>query len=232
MKHGKHNLICLLLVAGVAIAQDRPRVFLQAVSQGNTWSARRDQSIEMAKDFEKHCPDAGLTIAQEKADYTVILSHIEVGWFARDNQIEVANKDGDVLSASDKSAIKGGVKDVCQLILADWRRRTDPKPPAPTVMPQVAVPDNSVEARKRFAETADRKLRAESSGFAEMVNTTLVIHNIYADKDRYEALIGDHKFATDLRQRGFTQFVYTDDGRKTFTWEIEPRADAKSSYSY
>jgi hypothetical protein len=232
MKHNRCNLICLLLLVGVAVAQDKPRVYLQAVSQGNTWNAFRDQSIEMAKDFEKDCPGVTLTIAQQKADYTVILSHIEVGWFARDNQIEIANKYGDVLSAVDKSGIKGGVKDVCQIILADWQRQTTPKPEARAAPPESVAPDNSVGARQRFAEAADKKLKGESAGFAEVVSTTLVVHSIYADKDHYDALIGDHGFTAELRRRGFTQFVYTDDGHKTFTWNTEPRAEPKAPFPF
>jgi hypothetical protein len=37
----------------------------------------------MAKDFEKHCPDTKVTLLQDKADYTVILNHIEVGLLYR-----------------------------------------------------------------------------------------------------------------------------------------------------
>jgi hypothetical protein len=232
MKFVNRSLVCLLLVVGVAAAQDRPRVYLQAVSHGNTWNARRDQSIEMAKDFEKNCPGAALTITPEKADYTVVLSHIEVGLFARENQIEVANKNGDVLSAADKSGIKGGVKDACRLILADWQKDTDPRPVTPAAAPEAAPPDTSAEARQHFAEAADKQLRHESAGFAEVVNTTLVVHSIYADKDHYDELIGDQKFTAELRRRGFTQFVYTNDGHKTFTWDMEPRAEVKTPYSF
>ncbi len=33
--------------------------------------ARRDQSMEMAKDFQKNCSDVKVTILQNAADYTV-----------------------------------------------------------------------------------------------------------------------------------------------------------------
>jgi hypothetical protein len=102
-------------------AQDRkPRIYLDSKSHGNVWSAKRDQSIEMAKDFESKCPETKITIVPEKADYTVILNHIEVGAFGRNNQMEVADKNGDVLTTHDKGGIKGGVKEVCKVILADW----------------------------------------------------------------------------------------------------------------
>ena len=101
---------------------------------GSTWNARRDQSMEMAKDFQKHCPDVRVTLAQNNADYTVVLNHIEVGLFVRDNQMEVANKDGDLLDAGNKGGIKGGVKGACAIIVADWRTHQT-LPPSPPITP-------------------------------------------------------------------------------------------------
>lgn len=101
-----------------------PRVFLQSVSHGNTQNASRDQSMEMSKDFEKDCPGVKITIVQQMADYTVVLNHIEVGMFVRDNQIQVANKDGDLISKTKEGgSIEGGVKKACVLILADWAKK-------------------------------------------------------------------------------------------------------------
>ena len=99
-----------------------PRVFLQSASHGNNWNARRDQSMEMSKDFTKSCPDVKLTINQQNADYTVLLNHIEAG-FSRDNQIQVADKNGDILKTKEGGSIKGGVKSACSLILADWNKQ-------------------------------------------------------------------------------------------------------------
>ena len=116
-------IFVILMLAGMASAQDnRPRVFLQANSTGNTWNSHRDQSIEMAKDFQKHCPDVRVSVMQNNADYTVILNHIEVGLFARDNQVQVADKSGDLLKTKEGGGIKGSVKNACSLILADWTK--------------------------------------------------------------------------------------------------------------
>lgn len=101
----------------------QPRVFLQAASHGNTWNAHRDQSMEMSKDFEKACTEVKVTINQQAADYTVILNHIEVGLLSRDNQIQVADKNGDLLKTKEGSSIKGSVKKACELILADWNKQ-------------------------------------------------------------------------------------------------------------
>ncbi len=105
------------------VSKGQPRVFLQSASHGNTWNARRDQSMEMGKDFEKVCQGVRVTINQQAADYTVLLNHIEVGLFARDNQMQVADKNGDLLETKEGGGIKGGVKKVCELILADWARQ-------------------------------------------------------------------------------------------------------------
>jgi hypothetical protein len=99
-----------------------PRVFLQSASKGTNRNAARDQSMEMSKDLEKDCPGVRVTINQQLADYTVLLNHIEVG-FVRDNQIQVANKDGDLMSKTKEGGgIAGGLKSACALILADWAR--------------------------------------------------------------------------------------------------------------
>jgi len=105
------------------VNRQSPRVFLQASSHGNTWNARRDQSMEMSKDFEKVCSGVRVTINQQMADYTVLLNHIELGLLARDNQMQIADKNGDLLQTKEGGGIKGGVKKVCDLILADWAKQ-------------------------------------------------------------------------------------------------------------
>ncbi len=100
-----------------------PRVFLQSASKGRNRNAERDQSMEMSKDLEKDCPGVRVTVNQQMADYIVLLNHIESG-FVRDNQIQVANKDGDLLSRTKEGgSIAGGMKKACALILADWVKR-------------------------------------------------------------------------------------------------------------
>ena len=101
-------------------AGPKPRVFLEAKSRGELWTATRDQSMEMSKDFEQVCPDVRISVNHQTADYTVSLNHVEHG-FARDNQIQVANKDGDLISRTKEGgSIKNRVKKACDDILADW----------------------------------------------------------------------------------------------------------------
>jgi hypothetical protein len=152
----KKVFVLMMLCVGLASAQDKPRVFLQAQSHGNTWNARRDQSIEMAKDFQKNCPDVQISLVQNAADYTVILNHIEVGVFARDNQMEVANKNGDLLATREKGGIKGGVRGVCTLILADWHK-PQPAQAAPAAQQQsqdsqAPVPQDQASSQQTQAE--------------------------------------------------------------------------------
>lgn len=101
----------------------KPRVFMQSSSHGNNWNSSRDQSMELSKDFERDCPDVRITLNQQNADYTVSLNHIEHG-FARDNQFQVADKNGDLLShTKEGGSIKNGAKKACAQILADWANR-------------------------------------------------------------------------------------------------------------
>jgi hypothetical protein len=79
--------------------------------------------MEMSKDLEKGCPGVQVTILQQVADYTVLLNHIEAG-FVRDNQIQVANKEGDLISKTKEGgSIAAGMKRACTLIVADWAKR-------------------------------------------------------------------------------------------------------------
>jgi len=101
-----------------------PRVFLQSQSHGSQWNAVRDQSMEMSKDFEKSCSSVRISLNQQMADYTVVLNHIEHG-FARDNQIQIANKEGDLISKTKEGgSINGNVKKACDVILADWAKKS------------------------------------------------------------------------------------------------------------
>ena len=85
---------------------------------------------------------------QNNADYTVILNHIEVG-FSRDNQMEAANKNGDLMTTREKGGIKGGVKEVCRIILADWQKPQAPQAAAPA--PQAQQPQDSQPAQDQAA---------------------------------------------------------------------------------
>jgi hypothetical protein len=115
---GAHKQEIPLLAPG----PESPRLFLQSSSGGNQWNALRNQSMEMSKDFAKQCPDVKITINQAVADYTVILNHIEHG-LARDNQLQVADKQGDQLSVGEGGSIAANVKRACILIITNWNSK-------------------------------------------------------------------------------------------------------------
>jgi hypothetical protein len=101
-----------------------PRVFLDSKSTGSNRNAARDQSMEMSKDFEKACTGVRITINQTAADYSVLLNHIEQGLIIRDNQFQIANRDGDLISnTKEGGSIAAGVNRACQIILTDWTKK-------------------------------------------------------------------------------------------------------------
>lgn len=106
-----------------ARSANKPRVFLRARSHSRGWNESRDQSMEMSKDFQEICPEVQISVNQNLVDYSVELNHTEHS-FVRENQMQIANKDGDLLSKTEGSiralSIKGGVKEACEAILADW----------------------------------------------------------------------------------------------------------------
>jgi hypothetical protein len=107
---------------------NKPRVFLRAQSHSSGLHESRDQSMEMSKDFQEECPGVVISVNPHLLDYTVDLNHTESD-FMRQNQIQVANKDGDLVSGprgggSIKGpSIRGGVKKACDVILADWAKK-------------------------------------------------------------------------------------------------------------
>lgn len=104
----------------------KPRVLLRAQSHTTGWNMSRDQSMEMTKDFQELCPDVTISVNQNLMDYTVELNHVEHG-FIRENQMQVADKMGDLVTkAKGGATIKGEVKKACEAILADWAKNNAP----------------------------------------------------------------------------------------------------------
>jgi hypothetical protein len=107
---------------------NKPRVFLRAQSHSSGFHESRDQSMEMSKDFQEECPGVQISVNPHLLDYTVDLNHTESD-FVRQNQLQVANKDGDLVSGASGGgsikgpSIRGGVKKACDVILADWAKK-------------------------------------------------------------------------------------------------------------
>jgi hypothetical protein len=104
----------------------KPRVLLRSQSHTTGWNMSRDQSMEMTKDFQELCPDVQISVNQNLMDYSVELNHVEHG-LIRENQMQVADKMGDVVTkAKGGATIKGEVKKACDAILADWAKSNAP----------------------------------------------------------------------------------------------------------
>jgi hypothetical protein len=101
----------------------KPRVLLRAPNRTGGWTALGNPAMDMSKDFQDVCPGVRVSINLYTADYTVELNRVQHG-FVPENQMMVANKDGDLISrVSEWGSLKGGVKKACAAILADWARK-------------------------------------------------------------------------------------------------------------
>jgi hypothetical protein len=111
-----------------ALPGKKPRVFLRARSHSSGWHESRDQAMEMSKDFLEVCPEVQVSVNENLVDYTVELNHTEYS-FVRLNQVQVSNKDGDLVSEASGggsikgTSIKGDVKKACEAIVADWAKK-------------------------------------------------------------------------------------------------------------
>jgi TPR repeat protein len=119
--------------------------------------------MEMSKDFEQDCPSAQITISQQMADYTVALNHIESGLLVRDNQFQIADKNGDLISnTKEGGSIRAGMKEACSIILSDWAksaRGTSSSAPTGSVSAQPGQPPQitaAVNAELEVQSTPDR----------------------------------------------------------------------------
>ena len=76
----------------------------------------------MSKDFAAACPVVQITLNQGMADYTIVLNHLEVG-LSRNNQMQIAARNGDQLSIKEGGSIKANVRQACILVLTDWNSK-------------------------------------------------------------------------------------------------------------
>lgn len=169
----KKSIFALVLLAGVALAQDKPRVFVQGKGSedvqssgsgggGRHWGAwgsrstmdSHDEGMEVSKDLQKNCPDVTVTLNQSAADYTVMLnreSKKNRGLLRTNSQIEVANRLGDVLGSNATRTVGNAAKDACQLIVADWSqhgRLPDAQAAAPATPPAKLQSVSAVQSQE------------------------------------------------------------------------------------
>src|SRR6266496_6123671 len=159
-------LLFLVAIALSANAQDKPRVFVQGKGSENVssngsggggrhwgaWGSKstvdaHDESMEVTKDLQKNCPGTTITINQNNADYVIMMnreSKQNRGLLRTNSQIQVANRDGDVIGTNATRTVGNAAKDACNLILADWQAHgpinAQEAPAAPAEQPATVQP--------------------------------------------------------------------------------------------
>jgi hypothetical protein len=194
-------VIGILASAVAAYGQDSPNIYLEWKSVGSNWSAFRDQSQEMTKDFAKACPGVQVTTNRQEADYLVMLNHIEVGLFWRDNQIAFTDSFGSVLSTKERSSINGGVRGACALILADSR--------------------NPADARQRLVRGINAQFQKGGiMGYAELSGDDLTVHSERASAMRFRMILASRELSM-IRRAGITTFCYTNDADQNLVYDVK-----------
>lgn len=157
----KSWILVLVFATGLAMAQDKPRVFVQgkgsqdvtssgAGTGGRHWGSwgssstadSHDEGMEVTKNLQKECSGAIVTLNQSNADYTVMLnreSKKNRGLLRTNSQIQVANRLGDVLGTDATHTVGNASKDACQLIMADWSQHGRIAVPADSLAPASAA---------------------------------------------------------------------------------------------
>jgi hypothetical protein len=121
--------------------QPKPRVYISGTGDtdvrtkaraigGENWASgtahstigAHDQTMELAKDFGKQCPDVTVTLNGSDADYTVGMNHEAFhGVLHKNNQVMVANRRGDLVFSNETRSVSHSVNDACAAILSDWK---------------------------------------------------------------------------------------------------------------
>lgn len=185
----KTSVLIMMLLSGVSLAQDKPRVFVQgkgsqdvttsgAAGGGHhwgTWGANstidsHNESMEVTKDLQKECSGVTVTLNQSAADYTVMLnreSKHNRGLLRTNSQIQVANRLGDVLGTNATRTVGNASKDACQLILADWSQHG-----------RLAVPDAAVPAPAPAAAPAPLAAQVAPTVVAPQMATVQAVSSV------------------------------------------------------
>jgi hypothetical protein len=126
--------VILLAIPLGGAAADKPRVFITEseslqllgdASLGDTKGSllvtggTSPDSVEVMKNFVRHCPAVTVTANREKADYIVRLDHEGANPatpFVRGNKVAVFNKDQDLIYGGSTRFLSNAVKDACQAI--------------------------------------------------------------------------------------------------------------------
>jgi hypothetical protein len=137
----KSATLFLLLAVPFVRAQTHPVVFIdgngseQEAAKGTVSIKRHDQTIELAQDLLKSCPEISITRKDDIVpDYFLLLNRgEEYGLFKNAiSQVMLMDGDKNVLYAHGEGTVAKAAKDGCKALLADWKSRrakTTPTPP-------------------------------------------------------------------------------------------------------
>jgi hypothetical protein len=163
---------CLLLAGALTIGpavfgqQEKPRVYINGTGNvdvrmdgsaaggssllvGATHStvAAHNQTLELAKDFQKQCPAVIVTLNPADADYRVELDHDAFrGLNYKNNQVMVTNRRGDLLMANATHAVSRSANDSCAAILTDWKTNGKIETPTPITPAPAATSQHQASA--------------------------------------------------------------------------------------
>jgi hypothetical protein len=151
------GIMGLLLAGALTIGphvfgqQLKPRVYINGTGNvdvrtdgsavgGNSWLvgsshstvSAHNQTMELAKDFSKQCPDVIVTLNATDADYTVDLNHEAFqGLIHKNNKAMVTNRRGDLLMSDTTRTVSHSTNNSCSAILADWKTNGRIEAPVP-----------------------------------------------------------------------------------------------------
>lgn len=143
----KRVLAALLFLSAFTLAQEKdrsrgPMIFLSgrgpvtatasasgvaikgvAIGSGSASYGGNDETMSIATDLVKKCPEVSLTVSEEaKPDYILLVNRTPGSFFSGPNsQFMLLRPDKSILYANQKSSRMKASKDACKAVLADWR---------------------------------------------------------------------------------------------------------------
>ncbi|HEX3322825.1 MAG TPA: PDZ domain-containing protein [Terriglobales bacterium] len=121
-----------------------------------------DEAIELSKELRQQCDGVTVTLKEDAADYIVMLnreSKAKKGLFSKNNQVLVADRNGDVIWTKDVRAVASAAKDVCAAVTS--RGFGSPNPPAAATS-NTAAPLPAPSQQPTTAAPAPQNLKTET----------------------------------------------------------------------
>lgn len=205
----RYLALTIALSASLFAQGPKPRIFVHAkgtvnaMSQGSSGGGffnrgifassrtdsvvdEHDESIELSKELRQQCEGVIVTLKEDAADYIVMLnreSKAKKGLFSKNNQVLVADRNGDVIWTKDVRAVASAAKDVCAAVTSrGFGSSTQPgsaasttPAPAPALVP--SQPAGAAVAPIQMAATASNAKTEPSPATAGAPPTALPNEN-------------------------------------------------------